>query len=68
MSRIIIACAVAGILSIPAKADETLKFRHVQHTTSFQTQPVGDVERHNLGLDREQGIVFFLMEARAQFR
>jgi hypothetical protein len=44
---------------MPAKADETLKFRHVQHSTSFQTQPVGDVERHNLGLDREQGIVFF---------
>jgi hypothetical protein len=33
MRRIILACALAGILSIPAKADETLKWRQVQHFT-----------------------------------
>ena len=34
MSRIILAFALAGILSVPAKADETLKWRHVMHATS----------------------------------
>jgi hypothetical protein len=49
MSRIIIICALAGILSVPAKADETLKWRIVQHYTSNQNQQVGDVDRHVMG-------------------
>jgi hypothetical protein len=36
MRRIILTVALAGILSVPAKADETLKFRKVQYTTSQQ--------------------------------
>jgi hypothetical protein len=34
MARIIIACTLVGILSVAAKADETLKFRNVEHITS----------------------------------
>jgi hypothetical protein len=59
MSRIILICALAGILSVPAKADETLKFRSVQHIASVQTQQVGDVANHMLGVSREPGIAFF---------
>jgi hypothetical protein len=57
--RIILACALAGVLSVPAKADETLKWRHVHHATSFQTQQVGDVDGHTLNLFRLPGIAFF---------
>ena len=59
MSRIIIICAVAAILGVPAKADETLKWRHVIHMASNQTQQVGDVNNHLLGLIRLPGIAFF---------
>ena len=59
MRRIILACALAGILGVPAKADETLKWRHVMHTTSNQTQQVGDVSNHVLGVNRAPGIAFF---------
>ena len=44
---------------MPAKADETLKFRAMQHPTSVQSQQVGDVNAHVLGLSRLSGIVFF---------
>jgi hypothetical protein len=59
MRRIILACALAGVLSVPAKADETLKFRHVQHVASAQTQQVGDVNGHLLGLFRFPGMALF---------
>jgi hypothetical protein len=59
MSRIIIACVFAGVLGVPAKADETLKWRQVQHATSNQNQQVGDVDGHLLGVIRMSGIVFF---------
>src|SRR5258708_1676127 len=59
MSRIIIICVLAGILGVPAKADETLKWRQVQHFTSNQSQQVGDVDRHSMGLSRLVGIAFF---------
>jgi hypothetical protein len=42
MSRIILACALASILSVPARADETVKWRHVQHYASNQSQDVGN--------------------------
>jgi hypothetical protein len=56
-----ILCAAAGavIFAMPAKADETLKWRHVQHTTSVQTLQVGDVNGHSLNLFRLVGIAFF---------
>jgi hypothetical protein len=50
---------LAGILSVPAKADETLKWRIVQHYTSNQSQQVGDVDRHVMGVARLVGIAFF---------
>jgi hypothetical protein len=61
MRRIILACALACILSVPAKADETVKFRQVQHTTWVQSEPVAvpDVSNHLMGANRQAGIVFF---------
>jgi hypothetical protein len=59
MKRIVISCALVGILSVPAKADETLKWRHVQHTASLQTIQVGDVNGHTLNLYRLPGLAFF---------
>jgi hypothetical protein len=58
MRRFIVACALVGILGAPAKADETLKWRHVQHSASRQTQEVGDVNGHTLNLFRLPGIAF----------
>src|SRR5215831_8337347 len=57
--RIILACALAGILAVPAKADETVKWRHVHHLTGFQTQQVRDADGHTLNLFRLPGIAFF---------
>ena len=59
MRRIIIICALGGLLSLPAKADETLKFRIVGHATSFQSQDVGDVDGHALILARLSGLASF---------
>jgi hypothetical protein len=59
MRRIILACALAGILSVPAKADEMLKWRHVQYTASNQAQQVGDVNGHVLAVYRLAGMAFF---------
>jgi hypothetical protein len=59
MSRLIIICALAGILGVPAKADETLKWRHVQYAASLQTLQVGDVNGHVLILQRLSGIALF---------
>jgi hypothetical protein len=41
----ILMCAAAGaaIVVMPAKADETLKWRHVHHAASNQSLEVGDV-------------------------
>ena len=57
MSRIILACALMGILVVPAKADETLKWRHVHHYASNQSQQVSD--GHIVGVIRMPGIAFF---------
>jgi hypothetical protein len=59
MRHIILACALAGILSVPAKADETLKFRKVQYTTSLQVQQISDVPGHVQGLVRYAGVATF---------
>ncbi len=66
MSRIIIICTLAAILGGTAKADETLKWRHVIHMASNQTQQVGDVNNHVLGLILHRGLPFSRMEAQAQ--
>src|SRR5229473_5302639 len=46
-----------GILSVPAKADETVKWRHVHHYASNQSQQVGN--GHVVGVVRLPGIAFF---------
>jgi hypothetical protein len=59
MSRIILACALAGIMSVSAKADETLKLRWTAHATApVQFQEVGDVEGHTMGVSRYSGLIF----------
>ncbi len=57
--RIILACALAGILAVPAKADEVLQFRFVSHRIALTTQVVGDVDGHAMGLFRNSGLVSF---------
>jgi hypothetical protein len=56
---ILFAAAGAVIFAMPAKADETLKFRIVGHATSFQSQDVGDVDGHSLILARLSGLASF---------
>jgi hypothetical protein len=51
-------CAAAGALFIStAKADETVKWRHVHHYASNQSQQVGN--GHAVGAIRMPGIAFF---------
>jgi hypothetical protein len=60
MYRTILCTAVgAAIFAMPAKADETLKFRIVGHSTFFQSQDVGDVDGHALMLGRSSGLASF---------
>src|SRR5262245_14231114 len=42
-----------------ARADEVLKFRMVMHVTSIQTQEVGDVDGHVVGVGRYSGLASF---------
>ena len=59
----VLAMTMVTLLSVGAnsatRADETLKWRHVQHSTSFQSQDVGDVNGHSLSLFQLPGIAFF---------
>ena len=57
--RIIFACALAAILGVPAKADETFKWRQVQYVASVQSQQVGHVTGHVQGFIRYPGIASF---------
>jgi hypothetical protein len=56
-----ILCAAAGtvIFAMPARADETLKFRNVEHLTSNQNQRIDSVERHFMGVVRSEGVATF---------
>ena len=48
---ILAALALAGLGTLcPAQADEMIETRIVMHVTSLQTQDVGDVEGHVVGL------------------
>jgi hypothetical protein len=57
--RIILACALAGILGVPAKADETLKYRTIYHTTSVQSQNIPDADEHIVGVAHGVGVASF---------
>jgi hypothetical protein len=59
MHRIILACALACVLVVPAKTDETLKFRVVQYAASAQSQQVGDVNGHIQWFGRLPGLASF---------
>jgi hypothetical protein len=50
---------LAAIFAMPAKADETLKFRVVQYVASQQFQPIGDIDGHVHGFSRYVGIASF---------
>jgi len=50
---------LAAIFAMPAKADETLKFRVVQYVASTQLQQIGDVKGHVQGFVRYPGIASF---------
>jgi hypothetical protein len=56
-----ILCAAAGaaIFAMPAKADETLKFRVVQYVALNQAQQIGDVPNHVQGFVRYPGMASF---------
>jgi hypothetical protein len=57
---IVAALALAGLGALrPAQADEMIETRIVMHATSVQTQDVGDVDGHVLGLIRASGIASF---------
>jgi hypothetical protein len=47
------------VLAVPAKADETLKFRVVQYAASAQSQQVGDVNGHIQAFVRYPGLASF---------
>jgi hypothetical protein len=48
---------IAALFAMPAKADEVVKWRHVHHYTSNQSQDVGN--GHVVGVIRMPGIAFF---------
>jgi hypothetical protein len=50
---------LAAIFAMPAKADETLKWRDVQHSGSNQTLQASDVPGHVQSVYRLPGIAFF---------
>jgi hypothetical protein len=57
---ILAALALVGLGALrPAHADENIELRAVMHATSVQTQDVGDVEGHVVGLIRISGIASF---------
>jgi hypothetical protein len=50
---------LAAVFAMPAKADETLKFRVVQYAASAQSQQVGDVNGHIQWFSRLPGLASF---------
>jgi hypothetical protein len=59
MKNIYVGIAIAAIFAMPAKADETLKFRIIGHPTSVQSQEVGDVDGHAFVVARLSGLASF---------
>jgi len=59
--RVILACALAGILSVPAKADETLKFHYTARLTAPPSlQAADDIDAHVMALFRLSGVLLSL--------
>jgi hypothetical protein len=59
MKSVLLATSVLTVIGTNAFADETFKWRHVQHTASLQTLQVGDVNGHALNIYRLPGMAFF---------
>src|SRR5262245_11890141 len=61
--RSILTLATMALLCVSAssyaRADETLKFRHIVHATSVQSQDVGDVDGHLISVGRFSGLASF---------
>jgi hypothetical protein len=61
--RSILSLTAVGVIGLSAgsiaRADEVLKFRMIVHATSVQTQEVGDVDGHVLGVGRYSGVATF---------
>ena len=61
--RSILSLTAVGVIGLSAgsiaSADEVLKFRMIVHATSVQTQEVGDVDGHVLGVGRYSGLATF---------
>jgi hypothetical protein len=57
--RVILACALAVILSVPAKADETVKYRYFATITTAQIHEVGDIPGHFTGWTSWSGLAEF---------
>jgi hypothetical protein len=61
--RATIILATLGLLGLgalrPAHADENIELRAVMHTTSVETQEVGDVDGHIVGVVRASGLASF---------
>jgi hypothetical protein len=54
------ATSLIGFCAISmAKADEVLKYRHVQHVNSVQSQDIGDIDGHVVSVVKNSGIAFF---------
>jgi hypothetical protein len=50
---------LAAIFAMPAKADETLKYRAVYHVLAAQSHDVGDVDGHTITLTHTSGLASF---------
>ena len=59
MKRMIICAAASAFFVNTASADETLKYRSVYYTTSFQSQPIPDADGHLMGIVHAAGIASF---------
>jgi hypothetical protein len=59
MRRIILTCAFVGVLGVPSKADETLRYRHIIHITSLQSLELGDIDGHAALVARFSGTAIF---------
>jgi hypothetical protein len=60
MKKLLLAAAAVCAITVTASADETLKWRHVQHASIFQTVEVGDAKGHVLNVYRLPGLATFL--------
>jgi hypothetical protein len=59
MRSALLATAVLSVIATSASADETLKYRTINHITSFQSQPISDADGHLMGVVHADGIATF---------